>query len=35
MLNSKTEDGKQNHTMSLTIPRPEDVDDTDLKLQKL
>ena len=31
MHNSTAEDGKQNHTAGLTLPRPEDVDDTDLE----
>ena len=31
MHNSTAEDGKQNHTMGLTLPRPEDIDNTDLE----
>ena len=32
MHNSTAEDGKQNHTTGLTLPRPGDVDDTDLEV---
>ena len=35
MHNSTAEDGKQNHTMGLTLPRPEDVDDTDLEVAEI
>ena len=33
--NSTAEDGKQNHTLGLTLPRPEDVDDTDLEVTEI
>ena len=35
MHNSTAEDGKQNHTLGLTLPRPEDVDDTDLEVAEI
>ena len=35
MHNSTAEDGKQNHTLGLTLPRPEDVDDTDLEVTEI
>ena len=35
MHNSTAEDGKQNHTLDLTLPRPEDVDDTDLEVTEI
>ena len=35
MHNSTTEDGRQNHTMSLTMPRSEDVDNTDLEVTEI
>ena len=35
MHNSTAEDGKQNHTMGLTLPRPEDLDDTDLEVTEI
>ena len=33
--NSTAEDGKQNHTLSLTLPRPEDLDDMDLEVAEI
>ena len=35
MHNSTAKDGKQNHTLGLTLPRPEDVDDTDLEVAEI
>ena len=35
MHNSTAKDGKQNHTLGLTLPRPEDVDDTDLEVTEI
>ena len=35
MHNSTAEDGKQNHTLGLTLQRPEDVDDTDLEVTEI
>ena len=35
MHNSTVKDGKQNHTLGLTLPRPEDVDDTDLEVTEI
>ena len=35
MHNSTAEDGKQNHTLGLTLPRPEDVDDADLEVAEI
>ena len=35
MHNSTAEDGKQNHTTGLALPRPEDVDDTDLEVAEI
>ena len=35
MHNSTTEDGRQHHTMSLMLPRSEDVDDTDLEVVEI
>ena len=35
MHNSTAEDGKQNHTTGLTLPRPKDVDDTDLEVTEI
>ena len=35
MHNSTAEDGKQNHTTGLTLPRPEDVDDIDLEVTEI
>ena len=35
MHNSTVEDGRQNHTLGLTLPRPEDVDDTDLEVTEI
>ena len=35
MHNSTAKDGKQNHTLGLTLPRPEDVDDIDLEVAKI
>ena len=35
MHNSTAEDGKQNNTLGLTLPRPEDVDDTDLEVTEI
>ena len=35
MHNSMAEDGKPNHTMGLTLPSPEDVDDTDLEVAEI
>ena len=32
MHNSTAEDGKQNHTTGLVLPRPEDVDETDMEV---
>ena len=35
MHNSTAKDGKQNHTMGLTLPRPEHVDDTNLEVTEI
>ena len=35
MHNSTAKDGKQNHTLGLTLPRPEDIDDTDLEVTEI
>ena len=35
MHSSTAEDGKQNHTTGLTLPRPEYVDDTDLEVTEI
>ena len=35
MHNSTAKDEKQNHTLGLTLPRPEDVDDTDLEVTEI
>ena len=35
MHNSTAEDGKQNHTTGLVLPRPEDVDETDLEVTEI
>ena len=35
MHNSTAKDGKQNHTLGLTLLRPEDVDDTDLEVAEI
>ena len=35
MHNSTPEDGKQNHTLRLTLPRSEDVDDSDLEVMEI
>ena len=35
MHNSTAEDGKQNHTTGLVLPRPEDVDETDLEVAEI
>ena len=35
MHNSTAKDGKQNQTLGLTLPRPEDVDDTDLEVTEI
>ena len=35
MYNSTAKDGKQNLTLGLTLPRPEDVDDTDLEVTEI
>ena len=35
MHNSTAKDGKQNHTLGLTLPRPEDVDNTDLDVAEI
>ena len=35
MHNSTAKDGKQNHTLGLTLPRSEDVDDTELEVTEI
>ena len=35
MHNSTAKDGKQKHTTSLVLPRPEDVDETDLEVTEI
>ena len=35
MHNSTAKDGKQNHTTGLVLPRPEDVDETDLEVAEI
>ena len=35
MHNSTAKDGKQNHTTGLVLPRPEDVDETDLEVTEI
>ena len=35
MHNSTAEDGKQNHTMALALPRSDDMDETDLEVTEI